>query len=226
MPNTCHNSWHKPQRCAQGLAMNTSKLVACGSFWCQNGPPGNCRDDGWLALSGWPQARKVGPGGKAPHQLLCNLLGLVASILEPRNRYLAVLAAGASCYQCWPNKVLYWLAWFGASSRTGRPVGKREFCRWGLDVGVIGWLIRIDLIEWHLLVRTASNKEFEYCQPKAFPLYLCFFKKNKTLHLQPHLPCFDDNLFENDIVRVFAPIKLDENSGFLFPWSNQSSCDW
>ena len=83
-------------------------------------------------------------------------------------------------------------------------------------MGAIGWPTQIDLIEWHLLVRTVSDEEFKCSQPKTFPLHSCFFKENKTVHLQPHLPCPGDNLFKNDTVKVLGPIKLDENSSFLF----------
>ena len=78
------------------------------------------------------------------------------------------------------------------------------------------WLTRIDLIEWHLLVRTASDEEFEGFQLEAFLFYSCFSKKNKKVHLQPHLHCSGNNLFENNTVRVLGPIKLNENLGFLF----------
>ena len=75
----------------------------------------------------------------------------------------------------------------------------------------------MDLIEWHSLVKIASNEEFECYQPKAFLLHPRFFEENEIVHLQPHLPCPVDNLFENDTVRVLGPTKLDKNSGFLFP---------
>ena len=129
MPNTRHSPWHRPRRRAWGLASSTSEPAARGSFRCQNGPPEDRRDDGWLVLCGWPRAQKVGPGGAAPHQLPRSLLGLVASILEPRNWSPAVPAAGASCYQCWPNKVSHRLPRFRASSRTGEAMEEREFRR-------------------------------------------------------------------------------------------------
>ena len=98
MPNTRHSPWRRPSRRAWGLASSTSKPVACRSFWCQNGPPEDCHNDGWLALSGWPWKQKVGPDGEAPYQLLCSFLGLVALICDPRNRSSAFPPAGASCY--------------------------------------------------------------------------------------------------------------------------------
>ena len=198
MTNTRHSPWYRPRRRAWGLASSISEPAACGSFWCQNMLPKDCYDNGWLALFRWPWTQKVGSGGKAPHQLCLSLFGLIASILEPRNQSLAVAAAAASCYSYWPNKVPYWLAWFGASSRTGRAVGEHEFRRWEPDVGAIGWPKRIDLIEWHLLVKTINDEEFVCFQSKAFLLHLCFFEKNETIYLQPHSPCPGNNKSKND----------------------------
>ena len=107
MPNTRHSRWRRPQYCAWGLASSTSEPAARGSFQCQNGSLEDHRNDSWLALFGWPWARKLGPSSEAPHWLLCSFLGLIASIPELSNRSPAVPAAGALCYQCWPNKVPY-----------------------------------------------------------------------------------------------------------------------
>ena len=68
---------------------------------------------------------------------------------------------------------------FGTSFRTGKAVGEREFRKEKPDVGAISWPKWIDLIEWHLLVKTANNEEFECFQPKAFLLYPCFSEKKR-----------------------------------------------
>ena len=198
MPNTCYSPWRKPWRRTWGLASGISKPAACRSFQCQNGPPEDRCNDGWLALSGWPQAQKVGPGGEAPYQLLYRLLGLVASIFKLWNWSLAVPAAGALCYPCWPNKGLYQLARFGASSKTSEAIGECEFRRWGPDVGAIGCPKQINLIEWYLLVWTASNEEFECFQLKAFSLYPCFSEEKETVYLHPYSHCHGDNQSENN----------------------------
>ena len=199
MPNTRHSPWRRPGRHTWGLASSTSEPAARGFFRCQNSPSEDRCDDGWLALFGWPEAQKVGPGSETPHPLLYSLFGLIASILEPRNRFPAVPAARALCYQCWPNKVSHWLARFRASFRTGGAVGERKFRRWGRDIGAIGWRKWIDLIGWHLLVRTANNEEFECSQSKAFLLHPRFSEENKIVRLQLHLPFLDNNQSENDI---------------------------
>ena len=165
MPNTSYSLWHRPQRFIWRLVSSIFEPAICGSFWCQNSPPENCHDDGWLALSRRPWAQKAGSGAEEPHQLFCSLPGLVASILKPQNRSSAISAAGALCYQCWPNKVSHWLAWFKASFRIGEAVAEREFRKWRHDVGSIDWPIQIDLIKWYSLVRTTSNEEFKYSQP-------------------------------------------------------------
>ena len=107
MPNTCHSLWHRFQCRAWELASSTSKPAPRESFWCQNGLLQDCRNDGWLVLSGWPWAQKISPGGEAHHQLFHSLFGLVFSILKSRNWSSTVPAAGALYYKCWPNKVLH-----------------------------------------------------------------------------------------------------------------------
>ena len=219
MLNIYHSPWRKPQHRVIERAKNIFEPTACRSFQCQNGRPEDCHDGDELALSGLSRAQKIGPGGVAIHQLPCSLFDLVALILEPRDWFSAVLASGASCYQCWPNKVTHWLVWFGASSRTGGAMEKHKFCRWGPDIGAISWLKRIDLIVWHLLVRTANDEEFESSQSKTFPLHLCFFEENETVYLQPHLPCLGDNQFKNDTWRASGPNRPVWSSNSLYSWS-------
>ena len=224
MSNTCHSPGHRPQRRAWGLANSTSLLGAYEAFWCQNGWPVGCRDAGWWALFKWPRAQKVGTDGVALYQYPGSHLS--STIFWPRSWFPAVLVARAACYQYWPYKGLCLLAPSGRCLKIYVAAVGREFRRWGPNVGAIGWPMWINLIEWHLLVRSASNEEFKCFQPEAFSLPPYFFEENETVHLQPHLPCFGNNLFENNTVRVHEPTKLDENSGFSFPWSDKSYCDW
>ena len=142
------------------------------------------------------------PSSETPYQLFHSLLSPVALILELQNQSLAVFAAGASCYQWCPNKILYRLARFGASFKTGKTVRKREWRWWKSNVGLIKCPKQIDLIEWHLLVKTANNEKFEYSQPKALFLHPHFSEKNETVYLQLHLPCFRDNQSENNTWRA------------------------
>ena len=193
MPNTRHSLWRRPQSHAWGLASSISEPAAFVFFWCQNGLPEHRCDDGWLILSGWPWAQKVGPNGKALYRLPRSFFRLVASIFKARNWFSAVPTAKASYYQCWPNKIPHWLARLGASSRTSGAGIEHEFRKWGPDVKTIGWLKWIDLIEWHLLVKTVSNEKFKCSQPKTFLLHSCFPEENKTVHLQPYLPCLVNN---------------------------------
>ena len=74
----------------------------------------------------------------------------------------------------------------------------------------------INLIGWHLLVKNANNEKFEYFQPAAFFFHPCFSEKKETAHLQLHLPCLDNDLFENNIEIVLEPIKPNQNTGFLY----------
>ena len=226
MPNTRYSPWCRPQRCAWRLVSNTSEPVAHGFFQCQNGLPKDCYDDGWSALSGWPWAWKVGPGDEAFYRLSRSFFNLTALILEPRNWSLAVSAAGALYYQCWLNKISHWLAWFEASFRTGRAVGKREFCKWGPNIKAIGWPKRIDLIEWYSLVRTADKKEFKCSQPKAFLFYLCFSKENEIVHLQPHSPCSSNNQSKNNTWKAPMPNWSAWSSNSLYPLNGVGCCDW
>ena len=181
-------------------------------------------DSGKLIWFQLPRTQKVGPDGVALHQYPGSHLS--SSILGPWSRFPAVLVAGAAYYQYWPCRGLRWLVPSGTCPKIDVAAIGREFRRWRPDVGAIGWPTRIDLIEWHSLVRTASDEEFECSQPEAFPLHPRFFEENETVHLQPHLPCLGNNLFENDTVKVFGPTKLDKNSSFLFLWSDKGCCDW
>ena len=100
-----------------------------------------------------------------------------------------------------------------------------EFRRWRPDVEAIGLPKRIDLIEWHLLVKTANNEEFEYSQSKAFFLHPRFFEKNEIVHLQPHLPCSGNNQSKNDTWRAPRPNKPAWSSDFLYSWRSIGCCD-
>ena len=223
MPSIRHSPWRRPWRRAAKMAKSIFAPTTHEIFWYQNGQPMGRLDAGWWAPSKWPWAQKVGSDDVTFHQYPGSYL--LSLILEPRSRFPAVLVAGAACYQYWPCRGLCWLVPSGRCPKIDVAAVDFEFRRWGSDVGAISWPTRIDLIKWYLLVRTASNEEFKCFQPKAFPLHFCFFEENKTVHLQHHLPCPGNNLFQNNTVKVLGPTKLDENSGFLFSWSDKDCYD-
>ena len=150
----------------------------------------------------------------------------IVSVPELLSRLLAPLVGGAACYRYWLCKELCWLALSGICSKNNVSAVSCEFRRWGPDVEAIGWPKQIDLIVWHLLVRTASNKEFEYSQPKAFLFHPHFSEENEKVHLQPHLPCPSNTQSENDTWRALAPNKPAWSSDSLYLWSDVDCCDW
>ena len=127
MPNICHSPWRRPWCRGWGLASSTSKPAVRRTFQCQNGPLENRCDDGWLALSGWPWAQKVGSSSEPPHWFPCSLFGLVALILEHQNRFLAALVAKAAYYQYWLCRGLCWLAPSKTCSKIDIATVSREF---------------------------------------------------------------------------------------------------
>ena len=77
--------------------------------------------------------------------------------------------------------------------------------------------IQKDLIDLYLLVKSATNEEFENSQPETSLFYYQFSKKSGTIHLQPYLACLNNNISKNNSKKTFDLTKPDKNSGFLYP---------
>ena len=103
---------------------------------------------------------------------------------------------------------------------------EQKFRKWKPDIEAIGWPKQIDLIEWHLLVRTANNEKFVCCQREAFLFYLYFSEENETVHVQPHSPCPSNNQSKNDTWRAPRPNGIAWSSNSSNLWSGVGCCDW
>ena len=64
-------------------------------------------------------------------------------------------------------------------------------------------------------MKIANNEKFKCFQPKAFLFYSYFFEENETVHVQPHLLYFDNNLSKNNNKKALEPTKPNKNLGFL-----------
>ena len=78
------------------------------------------------------------------------------------------------------------------------------FHRWESDLSAMGqkfW----DLLSWHWLENSASNKQFGHSQFGAYFPYFSFSRGILIIHLQLYLLCSGNKWFRNSIKRVLLP---------------------
>lgn len=72
----------------------------------------------------------------------------------------------------------------------------------------------------HLIAKTIDNEKFKCFPHKTFLFYWSSARKSKRSHLQLYWPCFDNNLYKNNICRASRTTKSNKSSNFLYPWTN------
>ena len=153
--------------------------------WCLNGLPVDCRNACWWILSIWFLGRRVSPDDARHFQYPASPWPVVPLwISAPVCPCSAILVVSISCYQYWPCKDFWRLAFFIGYSKNGGAEIKRRFHRWELGANVMGERVENwALLSWHWSVNSANNEGFSYSQLRTHFPYPGLSAETSTKHL-------------------------------------------